>query len=99
MITDFVVFAFIIGALLGVVVPAAVVWARDLRLKMTWWKWLLAALWYLLLGFSVISAFTLVGEGEAAAGMRMLMFSGVITIILGVALVRVLFAGREKQTS
>ena len=99
MITNLVIFAFIVGALLGLVVPAAVIWAKDLGLKMTWWKWLLAALWYLFLAFSVLSAFTLVGEGEPAAGMRMLAFALVITIILGAGVVRILFAGREKQST
>ena len=99
MITSFVIFAFIVGALMGLVIPAAVVWAKDLGLKMAWWKWLLAALWYILLGFSVLSAFTLVGEGEAVAGMRMFGFTLVVTIILGAGVLRILLAGREKQVS
>lgn len=98
MLTDLVIYSFIIGALLGLVVPAAVIWSKDLGLKMTWWKWLLSAGWYLLLSGSVFAVFTLVGEGEARAGMKMLLFMTVVVIIMGVGLVRLLLRGREKQT-
>ena len=96
MSSNLVILAFIIGALSGLVVAAAIAWARDLGLKMNWWKWLSAGLWYILLIFSVLSSFTLIGEGEPSAGMRMIFFMGVITIILGVGVARVIFAGREK---
>jgi hypothetical protein len=31
---------------------SAPIWAEDLGLQMSWWKWILAALWYVLLNFS-----------------------------------------------
>jgi hypothetical protein len=97
MITSTVVFAFIIGAVTGLVISSADAWARDLGLKMTWWKWLLAGFWYFLLNFFVFLDFTFIGEGETGAGLKLLLFQAVILIILGVGLARLLWAGRQKQ--
>jgi hypothetical protein len=97
MIDKLVIFSFIVGALSGLVVPAAVAWARDLGLKMNVWKWLLAALWYLLLNFFIFLDFTFIGEGEGSAGLKLLLFQGVIMTILAVGLVRLLQSGRPKK--
>jgi hypothetical protein len=97
MVDKLVIFSFIVGALSGVVIPAAVAWAKDLGLKMTWWKWLLAALWYLLLNLFVFLDFTFIGEGEKGAGLKLLLFQAVIMIILGVGLIRLLRSGRVKE--
>ena len=94
MLTKTVFLFFIVGALLGLVVTGAIAWARSLRLRMPWWKWLLAALWYLLLNFFVFLDFTFIGEGETGAGVKLLLVQGVIMIVLGVGLVRLLWAGR-----
>ena len=96
MITKLVIFAFFIGLLTVPVILGAIAWARDLALKMNWWKWLLSAAWYLLLLFFIMAAFTFMGEGEQEAGWRTLLFELVIMIILGAGLVRILFSGREK---
>jgi hypothetical protein len=98
MITNLVLFVFVVGAVTGLVVAGAIAWAKDLGLKMTWWKWLLAALWYLLLNFFVFLDFTMIGEGETNAGLKLLFFQGVLVIILFVGLVRLLWAGREKKS-
>ena len=99
MITNTVVFAFLFGALFGLVVAGAVSWSRHLGLRMTWWKWLLATIWYILLNLLVFLAFTIIGEGESAAGLKMLLFGAVILVILGAGLFRLLFAGRDKTAS
>lgn len=96
MITSTVIFAFVIGLLSVFVVWGAIAWARSLGLKMTWWKWLLAALWYLLLQFFIFLDFTMIGEGEAGAGLKMLVFQAVILIILAVGIGRLIWAGRKK---
>jgi len=98
MITNLVLFVFIVGAVTGLVVSGAIAWAKDLGLRMTWWKWLLAALWYILLNFFVFLDFTMIGEGESGAGLKLLFFQGVLMIILFVGLVRLLWAGREKSS-
>ena len=94
MITNLVIFAFIVGLLTGAVVVGAITWAKALRLRMAWWKWLLSALWYLLLLFLLFAAFTFMGEGEVAAGWKTIGISVVIMVILGAALARILMAGR-----
>jgi hypothetical protein len=90
MITNLVIFAFIVGLLTGAVVVGAITWAKDLGLRMTWWKWLLAAIWYVLFLFLFFAAFTFMGEGEPIAGWRTLGISTVILVILGAGLVRIL---------
>ena len=80
------------GLLTGAVVVGAITWAKDLGLRMRWWKWLLTSLWYLLLLFLLFAAFTFIGEGEAAAGWKTVGISVVLLVILGAGLVRVLKA-------
>ena len=92
MITNLVIFAFIVGLLTGAVVVSAITWAKALGLTMTWWRWLLSALWYLLLLFLVFAAFTFIGEGEPAAGWKTVGISTVLLVILGAGLVRILKA-------
>ena len=90
MITNTTIWAFIIGALLGLVFLGARAWFKDLEIKMNWWKWILSFLWYLLLLFFVLAAFTFVGEGEKGAGYKLLGAIAVLMSILGVGLYRVL---------
>ncbi len=87
----------LLGMLLGLVAAGARVWARDLGLVMTWWKWLLAALWYGGLLLTVAAPMTLAGEQEAGAGLRLLLVMGVILIILGAGLWRLLTTGRRAE--
>ena len=95
MITNLVIFAFIIGLLTGGVVVGATFWAKSLRLRMNWWKWLLSALWYILLLFLLFAGFTLMGEGEGSAGWKVLGISMVLLVILAAGLVRLLIADRD----
>lgn len=90
------VFWFIMGMLFILVAVGAKAWAESLRLNMTWWKWVCALVWYALLNFTVAGPMTFIGENEAGAGGKLFLFSLVGTIILGVALWRILVSGREK---
>lgn len=90
MITNLVIFAFLIGLLSGGVVVGAIAWAKSLGLNMNWWKWLLSGLWYCFFLFFLAVGFTFIGEGEAAAGWKVIGISLVIVVILGVGLVRIL---------
>lgn len=93
------VFWFGMGVVFVVVVLGARAWAEDLRLSMSWWKWLLALAWYALLNFSVALGFTFLGEEETGAGLKLLAFFGVITVILGVGLGRLLWSGRKNPAA
>ena len=95
MITNLVVFAFITGLFSGAVIVGAITWAKELGLNMKWWKWMLAAIWYLLLLFLVFAAFTFIGEGEPIAGWKTLGISVVIMVILGTGLYRLLITGKN----
>ena len=96
MITNLVILAFIVGLLTVLVIVGAVIWFEDLKLKMTWWKWTLAGIWYVLLMFFILASFTFIGEGEAAAGWKSLAAEAVLMVVLGAGLFRILIAGREK---
>jgi len=95
MITNLVVFAFLTGLFSGAVIVGAITWAKELGLNMKWWKWMLAAIWYLLLLFLVFAAFTFIGEGEPIAGWKTLGISVVIMVIMGTGLYRLLIAGKN----
>jgi len=90
-------FWFLMGVVFVLVAAGARAWATSLGLRMTWWKWLLSAAWYGLLMLTVSMPMTLVGENESSAGMRVLAAMGLVTVILGVGLVRVLVRGRVRS--
>ena len=96
MITNLVVLSFVVGLLTGAVILGATSWAKALGLKMSWWKWLLSALWYILLLFLIFAAFTFMGEGEVLAGWKAIGISAVLMVILGAGLVRILLVGRSQ---
>jgi len=62
---------------------------------LTWWKWLLVALWYAVFCLGFFASGTLVGENEPKAGLRVLVLGLFFSLVLGVGLVRVL-AHRAK---
>ena len=64
---------------------------------LTWWKWLLAVLWYAVFCLSFFASGTLVGENEPGASVRVLALGSFVSLVLGVGLVRVL-AHRAKKT-
>ena len=99
MFTTSMLLMLIIGFVTIPIIIGAVTLAKDMKLKMNWWKWTLTGLWYFFLIFSIYLCFTFMGEGEVAAGWKMLLFIGVILIILGVGLVRILLAGRTNKNN
>ena len=69
-----------------VVLSCTNAWIQELGLDMTWWKWVLMVLWYMLLNFCFAGGFTLIGEKEHRAGFYFLGTSLLITAVLGVGL-------------
>jgi hypothetical protein len=84
------VFWIVMGLIYALAIGGAWAWAQDLGLDMTWWKWVLAMLWYVLLNIAVASGFTLIGEKEPRAGWAILAASLIVMIVLGAGLLAVL---------
>ena len=83
-------FWLLMGVVLVLVAAAFKAFASDRGWHMTWWKGLLALVWYLILGFFIYAFGTLAGENESGAGLRLLLFGLFICIILGVGLWRLM---------
>ena len=84
------VFWIVMGLIYALAIAGARVWAQDLGLDMTWWKCMLAMLWYVLLNIGVASGFTLIGEKEPRAGWAILAGALIVMIVLGAGLWAVL---------
>ena len=78
------IFWIVMGLIYALTIAGAPLWAEDLGLHMTWWKWILAGLWYVLLSFTFAGSFTLLGEKEPGAWYKFLGFHLIIAIIFGV---------------
>ena len=78
------IFWVVMGLIYALTALGAQIWAEDLGLQMAWWKWVLVALWYILLSFSFAGSFTLLGEKEPGAWAKFLGFHLIITIIFGI---------------
>ena len=92
----FVVWMFV-GAVSVLVVLGAKEWFKDAEITMSWWKWLIGVVWYVILMTGLAAPFTLMGEGEAGAGWKMLLFSLPVLIITGFAVYRILKIDVEKE--
>lgn len=64
--------------------------ANDRGWVLSWWKWLLSILWYIIFSLSIFSYGTLAGEMEHSAGVKMLLLGLFVCIIYGVGLWRML---------
>ncbi len=58
-------------------------WFQDLKIKMHWWKWLLIVVWITMLALTLGVTFTLIGENESKAGIRFVLFFGLIILLTG----------------
>lgn len=94
-------FTFVVWILMGaisvLVVLGASEWFKGAGIVMTWWRWLIAAIWYILALMGLAAPFTLMGEGESAAGWKLLMFSAPLVIISAFIVLRILRIGRAGK--
>ena len=79
-------FWIVMGLLYALMIAGAPVWAEDIGLQMSWWKWLLGAIWFCILSLGIAAGFTLMGEKEPHAGYYITGLSVIIMIILGIGL-------------
>ena len=83
-------FWMVMGLLYALMIAGAPIWAEDLGLQMTWWKWLAVAVWFVLLSTGIAAGFTLMGEKEPGAGLPVAGISTILMIILGFGLLQML---------
>ncbi|MFC1575340.1 dehalogenase [Gemmatimonadota bacterium] len=83
-------FWFVEGILFVVMILGLRAWARDRGLPMPVWKWALFLAWVLVAGFTIAFVGTSFGEGEAVAAQRGGLLFGLITVISGVGVWRLL---------
>ncbi len=96
-------FSFVYWIAFGGVCVPIVLWVSKLMasagILMTWWKWLLMGAFYVVTLLGIAAPFTLMGEREVSAGLRLLAFDAAL-ILLGAAVVyRVLIIGRRTPQS
>ncbi len=92
------IFWMLMGVVLVLVGFAFKAFAEDRGWVLTWWKGLLALLWYCLVGLSIYTYGTLAGEGEAGAGVKLMLVGLFIALILGVGLWRLMGVGSKTST-
>jgi len=90
-------FWFIEGILFCVVVIGVKTWAVDRSIPMPYWKWLALSAWILLFGFTVAFIGTSLGENEPTAAVKGGILFGIIVIISGAGLWRLITSGSEKS--
>lgn len=76
----------IMGLLYALMIAGMPYWFQDFGIQMTWWKWILALLWYVLFSFTLAGTFTLLGEKEPRAWYKFLGFHMILVVISGIIL-------------
>ncbi len=84
------IFWFVMGIISIVVAAGFKAFADDRGWVLTWWKGLLAIIWYAIFSVSLLGWGTLIGENESSAGFKFFIFGFVVSVILGVGLWRLL---------
>jgi len=83
-------FWLLMGVVFVLVAAGFRAFAQDRGWSITWWKGLLAILWYVVFCSSFYAWGTLMGEYEASAGFKIFLLGFFVSAILGVALWRIL---------
>ena len=91
------IFWMLFGIVLVLVAVAFKAFADDQGWVITWWKGLLALVWYAIVGLSFYAWGTLIGENEASAGWKLGLLGLFISLILGVGLWRLLTMNPKKE--
>ena len=88
-------FWMLMGVILVLVAAGFKSFANERGWVITWWKGLLALLWYGIFTLSFYAWGTLAGENEAGAGFKLFLVGLFVSLLLGVGLWR-LFAAKPK---
>lgn len=88
-------FWFLEGILFCLLLAGFKVWAEDRHIPMPFWKWLLVIGWVVFAGFTVAFIGTSLGEREATAAAKGGILFGILTVVAGVVIWRLLMIGRR----
>lgn len=91
------IFWFLEGIVVCVSLMGLRVWAEDRGIPMPFWKWPVVCAWMLFAGFCIAFVGTCIGEGELTAAIKGGIVGGVICIVTGVGLWRLLFRRRASN--
>ena len=86
-------FWFLEGVLACLVLVGLRAWAADRGIPMPIWKWVLFVIWAMLAGFTIAFVTTSLGENETEAAIKGGILFGLLTIITGVGVRRLLYVG------
>jgi len=90
-------FWFIEGIFTCLAVIGLKIWMEDKGIPMPFWKWLLLGLWVLFFGFTIAFVTTSLGENEPTAAKIGGIAFGLISLVTGFGLWRLLLLKRKKQ--
>ena len=88
-------FWFLEGVFACLVVIGLKTWMEDKGIPMPFWKWILFGLWVFFFGFTIAFVGTSIGENEITAAKIGGILFGLISIISGFILWRLLMAGKK----
>jgi len=72
-------------------------WARDRCIRMQWWKWAAFLCWVVFAGFTIAFVGTSLGENEASAAVRGGIFFGMVAVLSGVGVWRIVMIGAKSS--
>jgi len=88
-------FWFVEGVFACLAVLGLKLWAEDRGIPMPFWKWILAGIWVVFLGFTIAFVGTSLGENEVIAARLGGILFGLTSIVSGIGLWRLLHSGRK----
>ncbi|MFQ6038434.1 MAG: hypothetical protein ACE5LV_07440 [Candidatus Aminicenantales bacterium] len=89
-------FWFLEGVCVSLAAAGLKAFMDDRAIPMPFWKWMLAGLWAVFFGFMIAFVGTSFGEKEVRAALLGGAIFGVLTVITGVGLWRLLMLGKKK---
>ncbi|MCB9137576.1 MAG: hypothetical protein H6642_04415 [Caldilineaceae bacterium] len=93
------IFWLLMGILAVVVGGGFNEFAKSRGWTLTWWKWALAVVWYIIFMVGFYAWGTLIGENEGSAGFKFFLMTMFISAILAVGLWRLLAIGSPKNVN
>ncbi len=83
-------FWFLMGVLFIIAAAGFKAFAKDRGWVISWWKAVLALIWYAIFTFSFYAYGTLMGENEVSAGLKILSLGLFVSLVLGLIIWRLL---------